>query len=161
MHTDVLYHVTCEVQCYISMVQSSRSRALLAVFLGCLALCNRCMCIPGGASTMTTSKISEGHRSQNPFESKTTRAVCGCLRQEKKRLILIDKEFEIRILFSVPCSAFSIHTIRTETTLQCVYRTMLFIFSIFGCFKLPSHWLTGWIQTCLLTGQHHSTITIW
>ena len=43
---------------------------------------------------------------KNPFESKTTRAVCGCLRQGKKRLILIDKEFEIRILFSVPFSTF-------------------------------------------------------
>ena len=43
------------------------------------------------------------------FESKTTRAVCGCLRQGEKRLILIDKEFEIRILFSVPFSTFSAH----------------------------------------------------
>ena len=52
-----------------SMVQSSRSRALLAVFLGCPALYNRCMCIPGGASTTTTSNISDGHRSHLPDHS--------------------------------------------------------------------------------------------
>ena len=53
----------------LSMVQSSRSRALLAVFLVYLAVFNRCMCIPGGAGTATTSKVCDRHRSHLPDHS--------------------------------------------------------------------------------------------
>ena len=51
------------------MVQSSRSRALIALISGCDAPYNRCMCIPGGAGTSTTSKISARHRSHLPDHS--------------------------------------------------------------------------------------------
>ena len=45
------------------------SGAPRGVFGLSLALYNRCMCIPGGASTTTTSKISDGHRSHLPDHS--------------------------------------------------------------------------------------------
>ena len=51
------------------MVQSSRSRALIALISGCDAPYNRCMCMPGGAGTSTTSKISARHRSHLPDHS--------------------------------------------------------------------------------------------
>ena len=49
-------------------------------------------------------------------------AVSGCLRQGEKRLILIDKEFEIRILFSVPFSTFDIHSPRRDCVLRPLQR---------------------------------------
>ena len=51
------------------MVQSSRSRALIALISGCDAPYNRCKCIPGGDGTSTTSKISARHRSHLPDHS--------------------------------------------------------------------------------------------
>ena len=50
-------------------MQSSRSRALIALISGCDAPYNLCKCIPGGAGTSTTSKISDGHRSHLPDHS--------------------------------------------------------------------------------------------
>ena len=58
---------------------SSRSRASLAVPLGCFGLYTRCMCIPGGHGARISPNTRDGHRSHYVHTSRIiqTRTLAG------------------------------------------------------------------------------------